>query len=243
MWEFCLACKKENKQILEYIGSLIEQDLTACVVTSYDNESFEYILIASDNSTGSVCQDKIRHGIVTYIIDVFKYDFFRNTIAGDTDDITMQAYIKALTLYDVETDVALLNGDIRLGECFFVDSYINFRMLDAVRMWREVCELIMTNLNYLSAEMMMDVIRQFISSFKQSSNVLKIIFNQGGLELYKLEDGKTPVKLKDKVVDGDVVNFTLMANPQRIEIYGDTSPHYSLVKLLKGLYCEKVKLM
>lgn len=243
MWEFCLACKNENKQILEYINKLISSDLTNCLVTNYSDKNFEYILIAGDNSLQQFFKDKIKHSIVTYIIDVFKYEYFMKTIVGCAQDITTQAYIKSLTLYDVETDVALLNSDIQLGEYFFIDSYISFRLLDTIRMWREVCELVMSNINYLSTDMMLDVIKSFISNFKQSADILKIIFDEQTFELYKLEDGKTPIKLKDKAEDGDVVNYTLLSNPQRIEIYGDPALHYSLVSLLKNLYCGKVKLM
>lgn len=243
MWEFCLACKKENRQMLEYISKLFCADLKDCIITTYENECFEYLLIAGDEKFKQVFKEKIKHSIVTYIIDVFKYQYFMSTIVGNSKDITIQAYIKALTLYDVDTDVMLLNGDIELNQCFFMDSYITFRMLDTIRMWREVCDLVMTNINYLSSEMMMDVIKNFISSFAESSNILKIIFEDEGFELYRLEDGKSPIKLKDRALEEDIVNYTLLSNPQRIEIYGNTITHLSLVNLLKNLYCEKVKIM
>lgn len=229
--------------MLEYVSKLICVDLTDSIITTYDNENFEYLLIASDEKYKQICKDKIKHSVVTYIIDVFKYQYFMNTIVGGSNDITVQAYIKALTLYDVDTDVMLLNGDIELGKCFFIDSYITFRMLDTIRMWKEVCDLVMTNINYLSNEMMMDVIKNFISGFAVSSNILKIIFDDEGFELYRLDDGKNPVKLKDKALEEDIVNYTLLSNPQRIEIYGDTVQHLPLVNLLKNLYCEKVKIM
>lgn len=218
-------------------------DLSNCLITNYGDENFEYILIAGDNSLRDFFKDKIKNGIVTYIIDVFKYEYFMRTIIGYSQDITTQAYIKALTLYDVETDVELLNSDIQFDKYFFVDSYISFRLLDTIRMWREVCELVMSNINYLNTDMMLDVIKSFISNFKRSSNILKIIFDEQTFELYKLEDGKTPVKLKDKAEEEDIINYTLLSNPQRIEIYGDTTAHRPLINLLKNLYCGKVQLM
>lgn len=243
MWEFCLACNKQNKPMLEYISKLFCDELGECLITSYADENYDYVLVACDNSISKICQEKIKHSIVTYIIDVFKYQYFMRTIVGASQDITVQAYIKALTLYDVDTDVEWLNYDIKLSKYFFVDSYISFRLFDTIRMWHEVCELVMTNINYLDNAMMLDVIRSFISSFKKSNNILKIILGEDNFELYRLEDGKSPVKLKDSAEAEDVVNYTLLSNPQRIEIYGNQATHFPLVNLLKNLYCEKVKLL
>jgi len=199
-------------------------------------------LFASDESISNICKSKIKKCISTYIIDVYKYDYFIQKI-GHKNNLISQAYIKALTLYDVDTDLALLNSSFDLDKQFYIDSFIKFKMFDISRMWQELCDLITSNINYLNPDMMIDVMRQFISTFDTSITTLKIIMEHDKFVLYKIDKNSAPIKLQDKAQAIDIVNYTLLSNPSHIEIYGNTSENFSIVKLLKQLYDDKVELM
>ena len=88
--------------------------------------------------------------------------------------------------------------------------------------------------------MMIDVMKSFIATFNTSTDTLKIIINKDGFILYKIDSNKPPIKLKDSAPAIDIVNYTLLSNPEHIEIYGDTSEGLSIISLLKSLYDEKV---
>ena len=220
MWELSLACNNKNKHILEYINNCFCADLPDCMLTTFTDRHFTYLLFASDDSISGLCQAKIKKCISTYIIDVYKYEYFTKKILRNKSLIS-QAYIKALTLYDVETDLALINSSLEMGSQFYIDSFINFKMSDIVRMWQELCELITSNINYLNRDMMIDVMRQFIATFDSTITTLKIIIEDDGFVLYKIENNKKPIKLKDKALDIDIVNYTMITNPKHIEIHGN----------------------
>ena len=97
MWEFSLACNNKNKSIIEYINNCFCKDVPDCMLTTYQDKHFSYLLFASDESIKGICQAKIKHCIATYIIDVYKYDYFKSKIRGN-NNLVFQAYIKALTL-------------------------------------------------------------------------------------------------------------------------------------------------
>lgn len=242
MWEFSLACNNKNKNIIEYINNCFCKDLPDCMLTTYSDKHFTYLLFASDESIKQICQSKIKHCIATYIIDEYKYNYFMRQIKGG-DNLVFQAYIKALSLYDADTDVALIMASFDVEGQFYLDSFIKFKLYDIVRMWQELCALITSNINYLNRDMMLDVIRSFISTFDTSINTLKIIIQQDSFVLYKIEDTKAPIKLKDKAPAIDVINFALLSNPKHIEIYGDTSSGFSIISLLKSVYQDKVTIM
>ena len=82
MWEFSLACNNKNKDIIDYINNCFCKDLPDCMLTTYQDEHFSYLLFASDESIKSICQAKIKHCVATYIIDIYKYEFFLNKIIG-----------------------------------------------------------------------------------------------------------------------------------------------------------------
>lgn len=243
MWEFSLACSNKNKLILDYINKCFCADLPDCMLTTYADEHFTYLLFASDESIKQICKSKIKRCIATYIVDVYKYDYFSKKIIGNSTNLVSQAYVKALTLYDVETDMALINSSIDMEAQFHVDSFIKFKMADLVRMWQELCELVTSNINYLNRDMMIDVMRSFIATFDTSTNTIKIIIEQDSFVVYKVDGNKSPVKLKDKAPAIDVVNFTLLSNPQNIEIYGETNENFLMISLLKSLYDDKVKII
>ena len=240
MWEFSLACDNKNKHIIDYINKCFCNDLPDCMLTTYTDQHFTYLLFASDESIMQICKSKIKKCISTYIIDVYKYEYFINKIVGTNPTLLYQAYVKALTLYDIDTDMALINSSFELDTQFYIDSFIKFKMFDISRMWQELCELITSNINYLNHDMMIDVMRQFISTFETSTSTLKIIIEQDNFVLYKIDDNKAPIKLKDNAPAIDIINFTLLSNPNHIEIYGNTSNGFSIINLLKSLYDDKV---
>lgn len=240
MWEFSLACSKKNKFILDYINNCFCSDLPDCMLTTYSDKHFTYLLFASDESIKNLCKSKIKKCIATYIIDVYKYDYFTKKILRGNNTLINQAYIKALTLYDVDTDMGLINASFDLEEQFYIDSFIAFKLNELIRMWQELCDLITSNFNYLNRDMMVDVMRNFISTFDTSITTLKIIIEKDSFVLYKIDSNNTPIKLKDKAPAIDIVNYTLLSNPSHIEIYGNTSDNFSMISLLKSLYDDKV---
>ena len=58
MWEFSLACDNKNKSIIEYINNCFCADLPDCMLTSYTDKHFTYLLFASDESISSICKAK-----------------------------------------------------------------------------------------------------------------------------------------------------------------------------------------
>ena len=90
---------------------------------------------------------------------------------------------------------------------------------------------------------MIDVMRSFIATFDTTINTLKIIVEDDCFVLYKLDSNNPPIKLKDKALDIDIINYTLLSNPSNIEIYGNVSECFSMINLLKSLYDDKVKVM
>lgn len=243
MWEFSLACETKNKYILDYINNCFCGDLPDCMLTSFKDGKYTYLLFASDERIGEICKSKIKHSIITYIIDVYKYDFFKKIIAKNrVNTLMLEAYIKALTLYDIDTDIALINDSFSLDRQFYIDSFLNFKMYDMLRIWKELCDLIVSNINFLNSGMMIDVMKQFIATFNTNTSKLKIIIKKGGFVLYRVDDDQPPIKLKDKAPDIDIINYILLANPKLIEIYGDTTNSFDVINLLKSLYEDKVVL-
>lgn len=243
MWEFSLACNNKNKHILEYINNCFCSDLPDCMLTSYSDKHFTYLLFATDDALAEICKSKIKKCISTYIIDEYKYEYFKKQISSTNANLIILAYIKALTLYDVDTDIALINSYFDFDKQFFVDSFIYFKMPEIQRMWQELCDLITSNINYLNRDMMLDVMRQFISTFTTSINTLKIIIEDDCYVLYKIENNKSPIKLKDNAPAIDIVNYTLLSNPKHIEIYGNANDNFSIISLLKSLYDDKVEII
>lgn len=242
MWEFSLACSNDNKSILDYINGCFCADLPDCMLTKFSDKHFTYLLFASDESVSAICKSKIKKCINTYIIDEYKYNYFtKNILSGSTSLISL-AYIKALTLYDVDTDIALLNSIIDVNKQLYIDSFIKFKMTDLVRIWKELCDLIMSNINYLNKNMMLDVMKNFISTFDVSYVTLKIIVEPDNFVLYKIDNNK-PIKLKDKARPIDIINYTLLSNPRHIQVYGDSSESFSIITLLKSLYDDKVEII
>ena len=242
MWELSLACSNQNKHMLDYINNCFCNDLPDCMLTTFTDKHFTYLLFASEDSISKLCISKIKKCISTYIIDVHKYNYFTQKILNNKNLIS-QAYIKALTLYDVDTDMALISSLLELENQFYIDSFITFKLRDLERMWQELCELITSNINYLNRDMMIDVMRQFIATFDNSSTTLKIIIEEEGFVLYKIENNCKPIKLKDKAPAIDIVNFALLANPKNIEIYGNVNDNFSMISLLKSLYDDKVNVI
>lgn len=242
MWELSLACSNKHKDILDYINNCFCADLPDCMLTNFADKHFTYLLFASDESIKNICLSKIKQCISTYIIDVHKYNYFTTKILKNKSLINL-AYIKALTLYDVDTDMALINSLLEIDTQFHIDSFISFQLKDLERMWQELCDLIMSNINYLNRDMMIDVIRQFIATFEPSISTLKIIIEHDGFVLYKIQNNCKPIKLKDKALDIDIVNYTLLSNPKHIEIYGNVNENFSMISLLKSLYDDKVSVI
>ena len=139
--------------------------------------------------------------------------------------------------------MALLNASFDIDEQLYLDSFIQFKLNELIRIWQELCDLITSNINYLNTDMMLDVIKNFIETFGTSYVTLKIIIEQDSFVLYKIDNNSKPIKLKDKAQPIDIINYTLLSNPRHIQIYGNGGESFSIVSLLKSLYDDKVEIM
>ena len=113
MREIALATRVKNKSILEFLQTQIRNRMDFCktIITNYCDNNFCYLLFACDKDFVRICEEIIREIIIDYIESVYKIDFLKKMIKNPLNDqLTFNAYIKVLAIFDKNTDANALKS-------------------------------------------------------------------------------------------------------------------------------------
>ena len=152
MWEYSITLPKTKYNLLnKLMGELtpLIKDVSGVITTMYSRNDVT-ILIACKQEYMLRIKPKIIELICNLIILDYKYNYLINNFKFKvTDDINMQAFIKALVIFDSELDKEIIRQKLKDFDSVNIESFYNFRLKLLKTKWQDLVSLANDNFVYL----------------------------------------------------------------------------------------------
>lgn len=247
MWEVELVTSLSNKRIINYIYKMMKgymQD-KSCVLTTLETDKESKILFACAVNKKDYYLEMIKLCISDYIINVYKYEYLIKNIENFMDDdIKFKSFIKLLSLYDKSTDEQALKNSIHIDNCFYIDSFIKFRMTPLVNHWKELCNLAIENFDFfMSNDTFMDLMRFLVATMDEACEKIKIVELKGKYSIYNIAKNCENAELVDECTTPfSLISAVLKICPKFIDIYVSNNSD-TAIKFLQNVYENRIKII
>lgn len=246
MREIALASQVKNKAIIDYLHANIQTKLDFCspIITNYCDNNFCYLLFACDDGYIQPCETILRDIIIDYIEQVFKVEYLKTKIKNPLrEDLTFNAYIKVLSIFDKTTDENALRKIILFNQTFFIDSFLEFRLNPLKQHWDNLVSLSSDNITLFNSGTFLDVIRFLLNTMDSLAYKVKVICNKESFSVYNMKTKNARIKkiadCKDSV---DLISNVLNLCPNYVDVYVNTNDSSDAVSFLSNVFANRLKI-
>lgn len=246
MWEIMLACKNHNKRIINYVFKMMKNYVQdkSCVLNTYEENDNCFILFACAIGKKDYYKEMIKLCITDYIINVYKYEYLIKNITNFlNDEVAFKSFIKLLSLYDKQTDEFALKKSIILTKCFYIDSFINFRLKPLIKRWEELCVLAKENFSvFFSNESFIEIMRFLVATMEENCEKIKILINNGKYSIYNTNNmSECGQKIEEATTPFALISAVLRICPKNIDVF--LTKEDSAISFLKSVYNNRLNII
>lgn len=191
MYELTLSTTIDKQiyttELFKKLNSEIKQD--SGIILRQNNNGRTYLAIAIKDNKKEYYVSKILDYVSFMILDDYKYNYFKERINENTDSVVFDAFLRAITIFDSESDKDIIKSQIQLAGDFLIDSFFYFKLSVLRLKWDKTISIINQNGVTSKTQSMVDVLKYLI---KMSGNILYVadvdVFkNKINLKTYKEE--------------------------------------------------------
>ena len=246
MREVALAARTKNKEILSFLHTNIQPKINFCknIITNYSDNNFAYLLFAFDEAFTSQVEKIIRENIIEYIENGYKVEYLKQKIKNPSaDNLIFETYIKVLSVFDKSTDKSAMEKIIFFNQTFFIDSFLEFRLLPLKKHWDNLAELSSDNLTAFSTETFVDVIKFLINTMESNIYKVKIICDEDKFKIYNMANKNTKVSMVAECEnDLELISNILNSCPNYIDVYLNAQNNNEAVNFLSNIFTNRLKI-
>lgn len=246
MKEIALATRVKNNDILAFLQANIQSKLDFCktIITTYSDNNFCYLLFAFDETFFAPIETILKEIIIEYIECVYKINYLKKKISNPIkEDLIFNAYIKVLSVFDKSTDVSALKKIIMFNQTFFLDSFLEFRLIPLKKHWDNLAELSSDNLSMFKSSTFVDVIRFLLNTMDNNVYKVKVICDDENSRIYYMKNKNARIeKVAECKSTIDLICNVLNNCPNYIDVYLKTSQDNEAVSFLSNIYTNRLKI-
>lgn len=238
MWEYIITFEDSSSAnaFKNSINEIIKKNNG--VITTLNQFNFTKVLIAVPIIERFKLHNTIREKIAENILLSYKKNFILSRLNFDINqNLNMQVFLKALVVFDSDTDKEIIMERMKFDSNLVVNSFINFRLSFLKRKWEELVDLANDNSMYLlNNDTFHELIKFLISNLEYRYHTINIFSKPDCYLLYDTRGQVINDFLVDKHIayDDNILLTNLVAlNPEKIVIHCN---NFVKDKLLKTLY-------
>ncbi len=248
MFEMTISTSQETSKDISFIVNRLRPSLKQlkAILICEDFDGRANLAFAVSESKKDLVTSLVFDAISEAIVRNYKERFLlKNINISSVDELTEAAFVKALTMFDKESDKAFIKSKLCPCKEIAIDSFYNFKLWQLEKRWKEIASLVSENSNFLLMS----------GSFEELMRFL-IMTNEcefGDLHLYyedekicaKSNDGNKifAVKYQDEEKDKiKVVSEIISLSPQKIILHSELKG-FGISEFLKKLYDGKISVL
>ena len=153
------------------------------------------------------------------------------------------AYIKVLSVFDKSTDKTALENIILFNQTFFIDSFLDFRLIPLKKHWNNLAELSTGNLTVFSTSTFVDVIKFLLTTIEREVYKVKVVINDKSFSIYNmLNENSQIIKIADCDNSNDLIASIFDNCPTYIDVYLNSTKQNETLNFLSDVFTNKLKI-
>ena len=245
MFELTISTSKAKSSDINYIINKIRKPIKnmhgILVMEEYEGRS--NLAIAVDKSKKDYVLGLIFDAISEAIIRSYKYDFLNENISLQvTSLVTRCAFIRALTMFDKQSDKDFIKKRLKPSGKICIDSLYHFRLWELEKKWKDIASLVSQNSNYLLAQGAFFDLMKFLILTNEVETGEIHIKTQNNQIFACLKEGKEVFAFDYKDNDDSLVKILselICLAPEKIVLYPDLDGS-ELSKYIFSLFDDRV---
>jgi len=240
MFEFTISGNSDRNTI-EYIYSSLKpavEGFNGIIVITSDRNS-KKICLAVEEKNINYIKSAILDSISESIIAVYKQAFLlENICLCIRNKLAKDSFIKALVVFDRQTDKDLIKKDLLLENNLNVDSFYNFRLLDLKQRWTDICNIVNESIPLLLKDKSVaELTRYFVNGTENTINEAHLYIDNDAIRL--AIDNKNDLIFDHDSVS-DIVAEIISLCPNKILVHGNLENNKELKCTLNSVFEDKI---
>ena len=231
---FTELCKKLSPEIKQDKG----------VIAKENSNGRTHLAIAVNESKKEYYKAKILDFILFMIVDDYKFNYYKDNLKADaSDNLVFESFLKAISIFDAESDKEVIKKQIMLSGELVIDSFFHFKLQMLKSRWEKTAGIINQNHILESKSAMIDVLKYLTTMSDSNSSLVTVSFSEKQITTKTLGSTK---KFKNNFKGcSNFLTEMVRANPIKINI-SCTEPdelQEEVLDVLKNIFFEKINLI
>lgn len=212
----CLAFEKQ-KYISQFYKMMVDNiKKEDGIIIKHNSSGKCYLSIAVDEKYKEYIKSKVLDFVTMVIENEFKYEFFKEHLNVQNEEMLTQAFVNAISYFDSDLDREIISKVIEFSGEIVIESLFYFKLQALVLKWKKTAEVINQNLIMISDNSMGDVLRYLCDISENNSVLVDILLTDKQIEL---KNFMTHKKFK-KTIEGisSLYSEIVKLNPLKINI-------------------------
>ncbi len=245
MRELNITIDKKNIGYLHYLKNNISNlKLKLYTAVCEINDMAVLSMAVKDEDFVSI-QNKLKQFISEVVLFVYKEEYLQQHIDfSKLKDDYQLALLKALVLFDSESDKQFIKQRISLEHDIYLDSFYHFKLQPLQKRWSEFVSLTNENGNLLESEAFLDLLKFLIATIKPKTNLVHVYYN-GGVFEYKDKNQK-PIKsnfIQRNNDEANLITTLITLAPNNITLHCIDAITNNTFKVLYYIFDKKINLL
>ena len=246
MWELAIVFDKNYVEALNTIKNKLQKMLknTKHICTTSSQKEGVTLLLACEQEKKASVTKFLDEILSELFVSTYKEEYLKSHLKlNRVEEIKKQAFLKALTCFDRETDKKQVKQKLNYNETLYLKSFFAFK-LNAIRLkWLDICELTNDNADFLQTPgTFIELLKFLIKNLKTKEKIVNINYDNKKFTFFNKEKKKINVKKqKNQTEDAFLVCNLILLNPQIIRFYYNDTVEVNTLHFLNEIFEEKIE--
>lgn len=248
MKEINISVNQQNEHYLYYLQKqMVNKKFKTYTAITTINDMAVLSIACSDEDFGQV-QYKLKKYVPDLILYIYKENYLLQTINfKNINDVFKLSLLKALVLFDSESDKEFIKNNITFEGDLYLDSLFNFKLKDLKKRWQEIANLANENSNYFfESETLLELLKFLIATIKPKASYVNVYYNGKNFEYKDFKNRKIKnnyiMQSEDDNEIGLIITLIALA-PNTINLHCIDTISNNTFKVLYYIFDKKVNLL
>ena len=213
------------------------------VIVKHNRNGRSYLVIGVPDVKKEYYKARILDEILTVILSHYKYNFFLEKLPNISSTILYSSFLKAISVFDAESDKAILKKSIEFSGEILIDSLYYFKLQPLKMKWERTANIILQHSILSSSSSIIEIVKYLVAISDKGTVCVDIII---GKKLIIIKDIKSKKVFRTTSVGmSNFLSEVVTLNPLKINLKVAKSNKNSdiLCGYLQNIFEEKIYLL
>jgi len=242
MFELTLSIDLGKQKYLYDFQKKLTKDLDDqyAVLVCHNENGRSYLAIAVSDNKKEYLKAKVLCGITDIIVNVYKYNYFKEKIAAFSSNLLTLPFLRAISIFDADSDYEIIKKEIVFDGEILIDSFFYFKLQFLQNRWAKTAEIIFKNGISESESSMIQILKYLTENCENFTLVANVFLSENKLKIKNFKGIKH--YKNDKNGASKFLTEIISLNPLKINLTKDFDEFEKnkIFEILSEIFGEKI---